>query len=140
MEAERGPMKLVFFSLYDHEKPTSLASSQIHTFMRMRRGPSVTHTYLWLWFPGIKLVRQQENPIQEKHRQVPRGSQHVCGEDCRQRNQRVGSRQPGQLPVYSQLGRWGKAHKSHIITACHGSVGTFFPTKLEDFFKTPEGQ
>lgn len=103
--------------------------------MRMRRGPSVIHTYLWLWFPGIKLVRQQENPIQEKHWQVPRGSQHVCGEDCRQRNQRVGSRQPGQLPVYSQLGRWGKAHKSHIITACHGSVGTFFPTKLEDFLR-----
>lgn len=54
---------------------------------------------------GIKLVRQQENPIQEKHRQVPGGGQHVRGEDRGQRHQRVGSRQPGELSLHSQLSR-----------------------------------
>lgn len=55
---------------------------------------------------GIKLVREQEDPIQEKHQQVPRRGQHVCSEDCSQCNQRVRSRQPGQLPIYSQFSRW----------------------------------
>lgn len=31
---------------------------------------------------GIKLVWEQENPIQEKHRQVPGRGQHVCSKDC----------------------------------------------------------
>lgn len=55
---------------------------------------------------GIKLVWEQENPIQEKHRQVPRRGQHVRSEDRSQCNQRVCSRQPGKLPINSQLSRW----------------------------------
>lgn len=55
---------------------------------------------------GIKLVWEQENPIQEKHWQVPRRGQHVRSEDCSQCNQCVCSRQPGQFPFHSQLSRW----------------------------------
>lgn len=54
---------------------------------------------------GIKLVWEQENPIQEKHRQVPRRGQHVRSEDCSQCNQRVCSWQPGKLPINSQFSR-----------------------------------
>lgn len=55
---------------------------------------------------GFKLVWEQENPIQEKHRQVPRRGQHVRSEDCSECNQCVCSRQPGQLTINSQLSRW----------------------------------
>lgn len=55
---------------------------------------------------GIKLVWEQENSIQKKHRQVPRRGQHVCSEDRSQCNQRVCSRQPGKLPVNPQFSRW----------------------------------
>lgn len=55
---------------------------------------------------GIKLVREQENPLQEKHRQVPRRGQHVRSEDRGQRHQRVSPRQPGQLAVHPQLSWW----------------------------------
>lgn len=55
---------------------------------------------------GIKLVWEQENPIQEKHRQVPRRGQYVRSEDRSQCNQCVCSRQPGKLPINSQFSRW----------------------------------
>lgn len=59
---------------------------------------------------GFKLVWEQENPIQEKHRQVSRRGQHVRSEDCSQRNQRVRSRQPGKLSFNSQLSRWAPSN------------------------------
>lgn len=55
---------------------------------------------------GIKLVRKQENPIQEKHRKVPGRGQHVRSKDCGECNQCVCSRQPGKLPINSQFSRW----------------------------------
>lgn len=79
-------------------------------------------------FPGIKLVREQENPIQEKHRQIPRRGQHVRGKDRSQRDQRVGSRQPGKLPVHSQLSRWADPRPAdHIET----SSTAFFYTRAD---------
>jgi len=75
-----------------------------------------------LLLTGIKLVREQENPIQEKHRQVPRRGQHVRGEDRRQRHQRVRPRdrprvrprQPGQLAIDSQLSRWADGEQKNL--------------------------
>ena len=90
----------------------------------------------WLLYPvivistGIKLVREQENPIQEKHWQIPRRGQHVRGEDRSQRDQRVGSRQPGKLPVHSQLSRWADPRPAlffYIRADADGSQDVLLP-------------
>lgn len=63
---------------------------------------------LFVFLPGLQLVWQQENPLQEKHWQVPRGGQPLRHEDS------FGGQTGRRFPAHSQLHRYQKTTKAAV--------------------------